>query len=77
MNYTPWTDLPCYLTCFSIGGESLCVVQNNYAVIWFKEKELNMVFGLQLSFARVVSNSQEKLKLYVCMVCCCAGRAVQ
>lgn len=40
---------------FGIGGESLCVAQNNYAVIWFKGKELNMVFGLQLSFARVGS----------------------
>ncbi|XP_062521615.1 major facilitator superfamily domain-containing protein 1-like [Corticium candelabrum] len=40
---------------FGIGGESLCVAQNNYAVLWFKGKELNMVFGLQLSFARVGS----------------------
>lgn len=39
----------------SIGGESLAVAQNNYAVIWFKGKELNTVFGLQLSFARVGS----------------------
>lgn len=43
------------LTCFSIGAESLAVAQNNYAVLWFKGKELNMVFGLQLSFARVGS----------------------
>lgn len=41
---------------FGIGGESLCVAQNTYAVSWFKGKELNMVFGLQLSFARVGSS---------------------
>lgn len=40
---------------FGIGAESLAVAQNNYAVVWFKGKELNMVFGLQLSFARVGS----------------------
>jgi len=40
---------------FGIGGESLAVAQNYYAVLWFKGKELNMVFGLQLSFARVGS----------------------
>ncbi|KAG8265505.1 Major facilitator super domain-containing protein 1 [Homalodisca vitripennis] len=38
-----------------IGGESLAVAQNNYAVVWFMGKELNTVFGLQLSFARVGS----------------------
>ena len=38
-----------------IGGESLAVAQNTYAVGWFKGKELNMVFGLQLSLARIVS----------------------
>lgn len=38
-----------------IGAESLAVAQNNYAVLWFKGKALNMVFGLQLSFARVGS----------------------
>lgn len=31
------------------------MAQNSYAVLWFKGKELNMVFGLQLSFARVGS----------------------
>lgn len=36
----------------SIGGESLQVAVNNYVVLWFKGKELNMVFGLQLSFSR-------------------------
>ncbi|XP_033325269.1 lysosomal dipeptide transporter MFSD1 isoform X1 [Megalopta genalis] len=40
---------------FGIGSESLAVAQNSYAVLWFKGKELNMVFGLQLSFARVGS----------------------
>ncbi|CAG9767899.1 unnamed protein product [Ceutorhynchus assimilis] len=40
---------------FGIGAESLAVAQNNYAVLWFKGKELNMVFGLQLSFARIGS----------------------
>lgn len=38
-----------------IGGESLAVAQNTYAVSWFKGKELNTVFGLQLSMARVGS----------------------
>ncbi len=42
---------------FSLGGESLAVAQNTYAVSWFKGRELNMVFGLQLSFSRVVSQS--------------------
>ncbi|XP_043467173.1 major facilitator superfamily domain-containing protein 1-like [Leptopilina heterotoma] len=40
---------------FGIGAESLAVAQNSYAVLWFKGKELNMVFGFQLSFARVGS----------------------
>lgn len=40
---------------FGIGAESLAVAQNSYAVLYFKGKELNMVFGLQLSFARVGS----------------------
>ncbi len=31
------------------------MAQNTYSVSWFKNKELNMVFGLQLSFARVGS----------------------
>jgi MFS family permease len=34
---------------FGIGGESLSVAQNTYAVTWFKGKELNMVFGFQVS----------------------------
>ena len=33
---------------FGIGGESLAVAQNTYAVNWFKGKELNMVFGFQV-----------------------------
>jgi len=41
---------------FRIGGESLMVAQNTYAVSWFHGRELNMVFGLQLSFSRVVHN---------------------
>ncbi|KAJ8686589.1 hypothetical protein QAD02_022383 [Eretmocerus hayati] len=40
---------------FGVGAESLAVAQNSYAVLWFKGKELNMVFGFQLSFARVGS----------------------
>lgn len=40
---------------FGVGGESLAVAQNSYAVVWFKGKELNMVFGFQLSIARVGS----------------------
>jgi MFS family permease len=38
-----------------LGGESLAVTQNAYAVIWFKGKELNMVFGLLLSVSRIGS----------------------
>ncbi|CAF0894574.1 unnamed protein product [Rotaria sordida] len=40
---------------FGIGGESLSSAQNAYAVSWFFGKQLNFVFGLQLSFARVGS----------------------
>ncbi|QQP56006.1 Uncharacterized protein FKW44_000523, partial [Caligus rogercresseyi] len=40
---------------FGIGGESLAVAQNAYAVAWFKGKELNMVFGFQISITRVGS----------------------
>jgi MFS family permease len=40
---------------FGMGGESLGVAQNTYAVRWFHGRELNMVFGLQLSFSRVGS----------------------
>lgn len=31
------------------------MAQNSYAVLWFKGKELNMVFGFQLSLSRVGS----------------------
>lgn len=47
--------MECGRFVFGIGGESLAVAQNTYAVSWFKGKELNMVFGLQLSLARVGS----------------------
>ena len=40
---------------FAIGGENLAVCANMRAVKWFKGKELNMVFGLQLSIARAGS----------------------
>lgn len=40
---------------FGVGGESLCVAQNTYAVNWFQGRALNLVFGLQLSFSRAGS----------------------
>eukprot|EP00126_Sphaerothecum_destruens_P015721 Sdes_comp9758_c0_seq1m1275 len=40
---------------FGCGGEVLAVAQNTHAVNWFKGKELNMVFGIQLSFSRIGS----------------------
>merc|ERR1712127_9595 len=40
---------------FGVGGESLAVAQNAYAVAWFFGKGLNLVFGLQLSLARIGS----------------------
>ena len=49
---------------FGIGGESLAVAQNTYAVVWFKEKELNLVFGLQLSMARIVSIQSDQFFYY-------------
>ncbi|RWS14286.1 Major facilitator superfamily domain-containing protein 1-like protein [Dinothrombium tinctorium] len=42
---------------FGLGGENLAVTGNTYAVSWFKGKELNMVFGFQLSFSRVGSTA--------------------
>ena len=39
---------------FGIGGGSLAVAQNTYAVLWFKGKELNFVIGLQLSIGTIV-----------------------
>lgn len=47
----------------SLGGENLAVAQNTYSVSWFKGKELNMVFGLQLSFSRVVSLDTAELQV--------------
>ena len=49
-----------YIMCvgrfvFGLGGESLAVTQNTYAVIWFKGKELSLVFGLLLSVSRLGS----------------------
>ena len=41
--------------CTSLGGENLAVAQNTYSVMWFKGKELNMVFGVLLSVSRIVS----------------------
>jgi MFS family permease len=38
-----------------IGSESLAVAQNAYAVTWFFGRELNLVFGLTLSVARLGS----------------------
>ncbi|KAM7301688.1 major facilitator superfamily domain-containing protein 1 isoform X2 [Ixodes scapularis] len=40
---------------FGVGRESLVVAQNAYSVCWFKGKELNTVFGLQLSISRLGS----------------------
>ena len=37
---------------FGLGGESLAVAQNTYTVGWFKGRELNMVFGFQISVSR-------------------------
>jgi hypothetical protein len=45
-----------------IGGESLAVAQNTYAVSWFFGKELNLVFGLQLSIARLVRDKFHSFK---------------
>ncbi|XP_072180435.1 lysosomal dipeptide transporter MFSD1-like [Diadema setosum] len=51
---------------FGLGGENLAVAQNTYSVAWFKGKELNMVFGLQLSFSRVGStlNMNAEVPIY-------------
>ena len=50
---------------FGIGGETLCVAQNTYAYQWFAGKELNLVFGLQLSMARIVRFCLKN----ICMLC--------
>lgn len=57
----PWV----FLLPGSIGGESLAVAQNTYAVNWFKGKELNLVFGLQLSMARLVRGKKSLYNLDV------------
>jgi ABC-type glycerol-3-phosphate transport system permease component len=40
---------------YSVGGESLIIAQNAYAVSWFKGKELNTVFGLISTMTMVAS----------------------
>ncbi|RXM31367.1 hypothetical protein EOD39_7090 [Acipenser ruthenus] len=67
MQLYAWYSWPNVVLCFlggflldrvfgiRTGGESLAVAQNTYAVSWFKGKELNLVFGLQLSMARLGS----------------------
>ncbi|KPP67673.1 Major facilitator superfamily domain-containing protein 1-like [Scleropages formosus] len=67
MQLYAWYSWPNVVLCFlggflldrvfgiRIGGESLAVAQNTYAVNWFKGKGLNLVFGLQLSMARLGS----------------------
>lgn len=40
---------------YGLGGESLCVAQNTYVVAWFKGRELNTVFGFQITVSRVGS----------------------
>ena len=40
---------------FGLGGESLNMALNTYIVTWFRGKELNLVFGLQLSLGRLGS----------------------
>lgn len=44
-----------FMPACRVGGESLAVAQNTYTVSWFKGRELNTVFGLLLSVARVGS----------------------
>eukprot|EP00092_Neocalanus_flemingeri_P022365 GFUD01024256.1.p1 GENE.GFUD01024256.1~~GFUD01024256.1.p1 ORF type:complete len:476 (-),score=103.76 GFUD01024256.1:150-1577(-) len=53
LNWLWFMDLARFI--FGIGGESLNMALNTYTVSWFKGKELNMVFGFQLSIARVGS----------------------
>ena len=40
---------------FGVGGESLNMAVNTYTVTWFRDTDLNMVFGLQLSVSRLGS----------------------
>lgn len=54
-NFNSFTVMLVGRFVFGLGGENLAVAQNAYAVTWFKEKEINMVFGLLLSVARLGS----------------------
>lgn len=40
---------------YGLGGESLSVAQNTYVVNWFKGRELNTVFGFQITVSRAGS----------------------
>lgn len=40
---------------FGLGGESLSVTQSAYLAKWFSGKELNLAFGITLSFSRIGS----------------------
>lgn len=40
---------------YGLGGESLSVAQNTYVVAWFKGRELNTVFGFQITISRAGS----------------------
>lgn len=40
---------------YGLGGESLCVAQNTYVVAWFRGRELNTVFGFQITVSRAGS----------------------
>lgn len=47
---------------FGLGGENLAVCQSTYSVFWFKNKEINFVFGLQLSLSRIGSTLNMNLE---------------
>ena len=49
---------------FGVGGESLNMAVNTYTVTWFRDTDLNMVFGLQLSVSRLVPQIDPSVKLY-------------
>ena len=49
---------------FGVGGESLNMAVNTYTVAWFRDTDLNMVFGLQLSVSRLVPQIDSSVKLY-------------
>ena len=53
---------------FGIGGESLAVAQNTYAVTWFKGKELNMVFGFQVGLRIIMMNDQTIIIIYFLVI---------